>query len=136
MMRPASAMSARSYRKAWTRGSSGREGPVRLKRSAVLKDEAAFPCRLSAGAVMLEIAFETFKEFLPSAGLGDEDVAAIGLVADAAQIAERAERVQGAGDDRLGHSQDVGESPYRVRARGQIDEQHQRHLPVGEIGLA
>ena len=27
---------------------------------------------------MLEIAFETFKEFLPSAGLGDEDVAAIG----------------------------------------------------------
>jgi hypothetical protein len=79
---------------------------------------------------MLEIAFETFKEFLP------RDVAAIGLVADAAQIAERAERVQGTGDDRLGHPQDVGQPPHRVRAGGQIDQQHQRHLPVGEIGLA
>src|SRR5687768_2493693 len=99
------------------RGSRVSEGPVRLNRSAVLEDESPFSGGLSAGAVMLEIAFETFKEFLPSAGLGDEDIAAIGLVADAAQIAERAERIQGAGDDRLGHAQDVGQPPYRVRAR-------------------
>src|SRR5688572_19996905 len=118
------------------RGSSGSEGPVRLNRSAVLENESSFSGGLSAGAVMLEIAFKTFKEFLPSAGLGDENVATVGLVAHAAQIAERAERIQGAGDDRLGNAENVREAADGVRTGGQINQQHQRHLSVGEIGLA
>src|SRR3712207_2485313 len=101
MIWPARAMSARSRRQAWMRGSSASEGPFSRKRSAVLEDEPPFPGRPAAGAVMLEVAFEAFKEFLPSAGPRDEDVAAVGLVAHAAQIAERTERIQGAGDDRL-----------------------------------
>ena len=85
---------------------------------------------------MLEVSFEAFKEFLSTARSRDEHVAAVAFVANAPQIAERAERVQGARDHRLGDAQPLGEAAHRVRAGGEIDEQHQRHLAVGEIGLA
>ena len=77
-----------------------------------------------------------FKKLLPYAGLGDEDVAAVALVADAAQIAERAQRIQGARDHGLRHAEHMGEAADRMRPGGEVDQQHQRHLPVGEIGLA
>jgi hypothetical protein len=58
--------------------------------------------------LLLDILLEAFKEFLSRAGFRDEHVAAVRLVTHAAQIAERAERVQGARDYRLGHAQDIG----------------------------
>jgi len=113
-----------------------KEGPVKAKRLAVLENESPFSSGLATGAVVLEIAFETFKKFLPCAGSCDEDVAAVGLVADAPQIAERAERIQGTRDDRFRNTENVGEAAHCVRAGSEVDEQHQRHLSVGKIGLA
>ena len=70
------------------------------------------------GAVAFaEVALEAFKEFRPVAGPDDEHVAAVVLVSFAAQIAECAKRVQGAGHDRLGNAEDLGEPADRVRAR-------------------
>src|SRR3546814_3906715 len=64
-----------------------------------------------------------------------EDVSPIRFVADPAEIAERAQRVQGARDDGFGNAQYVRQSAHRMRAGGEIDQQHQGHLAVGEIRL-
>src|SRR3954469_22604302 len=134
-------MSAMSLRHALSRGSSVTDGPSSAKCLTVLEEDSPFPggAAATAGAgafLLLDVAFEALKELLPYAGLGDEDVAAIRLVAHAAQIAERAQRVQGARDHRLGHPQDVGEAPHRMRAGRQVDEQQEGHLAVGEVRLA
>src|SRR4051812_18005390 len=134
-------MSAMSLRHALSRGSSVTDGPWSAKCLTVLEEEPSFlgGAAASAGAgafLLLDVAFEALKELLPYAGLGDEDVAAIRLVAHAAQIAERAQRVQGARDHRLGHAEDVGEAAHRMGSRGQIDEQQEGHLAIGEVRLA
>src|SRR5215210_8080095 len=131
-------MSAMSLRQAWRRGSRRTEGPSSVIRLSVLEEDAPFPRRAAAARafLLLDIAFEALKEILPHAGLGDEYVAAVRLVAHAAQIAERAKRIQGARDHRLGNAQYVGEAAHRMGSGGEIDQQHQRHLPVGEVRLA
>src|SRR5438045_925399 len=112
-------MSARSLRQASMRTSTARDGPSRMKCLSVLEDEAAFARGPAFGARLLEIAFERFKKILPRIGLRDEDVAPVALVADPAQIAERAERVQGARDHRLGYAQQLGEAAHRMWAGGE-----------------
>src|SRR6185436_1504076 len=97
-MRPARAMSARSLRQAWMRSSIGRDGPSSRKLSSVLEDESVLAGGAALRAGRFEVPVEAFKKILAPAGLRDKDVAPVGLVADAAQIAERAERVQGARD--------------------------------------
>ncbi len=49
--------------------------------------------RLRGGdaVALAEVSFEPFKKFGPVAGADDEDIAAVVLVALAAQIAERAQ---------------------------------------------
>src|SRR4051794_5855281 len=125
-------MSAMSLRQALTRGSSGTEGPSSpILRSMLEEDSAFLRVAAPAGAfLLLDIAFEALKKFLSYAGFGNEDVAAVRLIADAAQIAERAQCIQGARDHRLGHAQDVSEAADRVGPGGQIDEHEERHLPV------
>src|SRR5687768_3620984 len=113
-----------SRRQAWIRGSRTIEGPSREKRSVLEEDSALGRRRPAAGAVLLfDIAFEALKEILSYAGLGDEHIAAVRLVAHAPQIAERAQRIQGARDHRLGHPQGLGQAAYRVRAGGKIDDE-------------
>src|SRR4051812_31943170 len=85
--------------------------------------------------LLLDIAFEAVKEILPYAGLGDEDVAAVRLVADPAQIAERAKGVQGARDHRLRDAEDVGEPAHRMRAGREVYQKQQRHLAIRKVGL-
>src|SRR4051794_1423888 len=96
-----------SLRQAWIRGSSCRDGPLKAKLSgtlAVLEEDSALPCRFSARAfLLLDIAFEAVKELLSYAGLRDEHIAPVGFVANAPQIAERAQRIQGARDDGFGY---------------------------------
>src|SRR3954462_13062089 len=133
-------MSAMSLRQAWSRGSRRTEGPSREMRRSVLEEDSPFLGRAAAAGagafLLLDVAFEALKEFLPYAGLGDADIAAVRLVAHAAQIAERAQRIQGARDDGLGYAQYVGEAAHRVGAGGEVDEEQQRHLAVGEVGLS
>src|SRR3546814_17061893 len=64
-----------------------------------------------------------------------EDVSPIRFVADPAEIAERAQRVQGARDDGFGKAQYVRQSAHRMRAGGEIDQPHQGHMAVGEIRM-
>src|SRR5205085_6078743 len=131
------------------RGSSVSDGPVSRNHSSVLEEEAPFAGRpaaatpvsvFAAGAVaalgLFEVAFEAFKEILSIASLRDEDVTPIALIANAPEIAERAQRIQGARDHRFRDAKPFGETADRMRPGGQIDHQHQRHLPVGEVGLA
>src|SRR4051812_41453219 len=117
-------MSAMSLRKALTRGSSGTEEPPSAILLSVLEEDSAFLGGAApAGAfLLLDIAFETLKELLPYSGFGDEHVAAIRLVADAAQIAERPQGIQGARDYRLGHAEDMGKAADRVRPWRQVDQ--------------
>src|SRR3954469_5550384 len=132
-------MSAMSLRHALSRGSSVTDGPSSAKCLTVLEEDSPFPGGAAAAAgafLLLDIAFEALKELLPYAGLGDEDVAAVRLVADPAQIAERAKGIQGARDHRLGHAEQLGEAAHRVRSGRQVDEQEERHLAIGEVGLA
>src|SRR5215212_12058447 len=133
-------MSAMSLRQACSRGSRRTEGPSSDIRLSVLEEDSPFLARAAAsraGAfLLLDIAFEALKEFLPYAGLSDEDIAAVRLVAHAAQIAERAQRIQGARDHRLRDAQYVSEAADGVGAGGQVDEEQQRHLAIGEVGLA
>src|SRR5215212_8713084 len=133
-------MSAMSLRQACSRGSRRTEGPSSDIRLSVLEEDSPFLARAAAsraGAfLLLDIAFEALKEFLPYAGLSDEDIAAVRLVAHAAQIAERAQRIQGARDHRLRDAEYMGEASHRVRTGREIDEEQQRHLPVGEVRLA
>src|SRR3954469_6775903 len=122
-------MSAMSLRHALSRGSSVTDGPSSAKCLTVLEEDSPFPGGAAAAAgafLLLDVAFEALKELLPYAGLGDEDVAAIRLVAHAAQIAERAQRVQGARDHGLRHAQNVGEAAHRMRPRCEVDEQEKR----------
>src|SRR3569623_803317 len=101
------------------RASIGRDGPSSRKCLSELEDESVFARGPALGVRLLEIAFETFKKILPRAGLRDEDVAPVALVANPAQIAERAERIQGARDHRLGHAEQVGEATHRMGAGGE-----------------
>src|SRR5688500_19739091 len=118
------------------RGSSWSEGPLRVNRSAGLEEESSFLLRAARGAfLLLDIAFEALKKLLPYAGLRDEHIAPVRLVADPPQIAERTQCVQGARDHRLGHAEQMGEAADRMRAGGEIDQEHQRHLAVGEVRL-
>ena len=55
----------------------------------------------SSVSTFADVALEAFKEFCPVAGSDDEHVAAVVLIAFAAQLAQRAKRVQGTSDDRL-----------------------------------
>src|SRR6476661_3043505 len=132
------------------RGSSVSDGPVSRNHSSVLEEEAPFaggPAAATApvsvfgaGALaasgLFEVAFEAFKEILSIASLRDEDVTPIALIANAPEIAERPQRIQGARDHRFRHAQSLGETTDRMRPGGQINYQHQRHLPVGKVGLA
>jgi hypothetical protein len=113
------------------------DGPLSEKRSAVLEDEAAFlGCSAGRGlSFLLDIPFEAFKESLPYTGLGDENIPAIRLVAYAPQIAERAQGVQGARNYGFRDAQYIGKAAHRVRPGGKIDQQHQGHLAVREVGL-
>src|SRR4051812_11636683 len=134
-------MSAMSLRHALSRGSSVTDGPSSAKCLTVLEEEPSFlggaAATAGAGAfLLLDVAFEALKELLPYAGLGDEDIAAVRLVAHAAQIAERAQRVQGARDHRLRHAENVGEAAHRMRPGRQVDQQEKCHLAVGEVRLA
>src|SRR3954464_6713464 len=106
-------MSAMSLRHALSRGSRVTDGPWSAKCLTVLEEDSPFPGGAAAAAgagafLLLDVAFEALKELLPYAGLGDEHVAAVCLVADAAEIAERAQSIQGARDHRLGDAQYVG----------------------------
>ena len=96
-----------SLRQAWSRGSSRTDGPSSEILRSVLEKDAPFLGRAAAARAfrLLDIAFEALKKLLPYAGLGDEDVAAVRFVAHPAQIAERAQRIQGAGHDRLGNAE-------------------------------
>src|SRR3954469_16520183 len=101
------------------RGSSVSDGPVSRNHSSVLEEEAPFAgrpaaaaapvCVFAAGAVaasgLFEVAFEAFKEILSIASLRDEDVTPIALIANAPEIAERAQRIQGARDHRFRDAQ-------------------------------
>jgi hypothetical protein len=89
-----------------------------------------------AASGLLEVAFEAFKEILSIASLRDEDVTPIALIANAPQIAERTQRIQGARDDGFRNAQPLGQTPDGMRSGSQINEQHKRHLTVGEVGLA
>ena len=103
---------------------------------AVLEEDSALPWRLPAGAfLLLDVAFEAVKELLPYAGLRDEDIAPVRLVSDAPEIAERAQRIQGARDNGLGYAKRMGEATHRMRSRSKVDQEEQSHLPVGKIGL-
>src|SRR4051812_21969129 len=130
-------MSAMSLRQALNRGSRGTDGPARPIRLSVLEEDSPFLGGATpAGAfLLLDIPFEALKKLLPYAGFRHEHVAAIRFVADAAQIAERPQRIQGARDDGLGYAEHVGESADRVWPGREVDEHEKRHLPVGEIGL-
>ena len=64
-----------------------------------------------------EIAFEPFKKIGSVTCADDKDVAAVVLVPLAPEIAERAEGVQGTGDNRLRNSEDLGQSSHRVWTR-------------------
>ena len=92
-------------------------------------------CR-GAAVALAEVALEPFKEICPVAGADDEHVAPVVLVSFAAEIAERAERIQGASDDRLGYAEHPGKAAHGVRTGRQVDQHQQRHLAVGEIGFA
>src|SRR6476469_6651709 len=121
-------MSARSLRYALTVGSGSRDGPVRPNPLTLvgvgrgLSDD--WPVGRAVAVAFAEVALEAFKKICPAAGADDEHVAAVVLVPLAAQIAERAERIQGAGDDRLRNSQHARQAADGMRARRQID-QHQ-----------
>src|SRR3569623_1227239 len=130
-------MSAMSLRQALTRGSSGTDGPSSAIRLSVLEEDSAFlGWAAPAGAfLLLDIAFEALKELLPYAGFGHEHVAAVRLIADAAQIAERPQRIQGARDHRYRYAENVGKPSDRMRAGGEVHKHEERHLPVGEVGL-
>src|SRR6218665_52170 len=131
-------------------GSKVSGGPVSRNHSSVLEEEGPFAgasggaaapasavavTAALAAAGLLEIAFEAFKEILSTASLRDEDVSTIAFIANAPQIAERAQRIQGARDHGLRNAKPFGEAAHGVRPGGQIDEQHEGHLTVGEIGL-
>src|SRR3954464_7256710 len=118
-------MSAMSLRHALSRGSRVTDGPWSAKCLTVLEEDSPFPggaaAAAGAGAFLLfDVAFEALKELLPYAGLGDEDIAAVRLVAHAAQIAERAQRIQGARDHRFRDPQYMGETAHRVGAGRQV----------------
>src|ERR1700761_2872064 len=103
------------------RGSSLADAPPRRKRSGVcglLGDDLGSPPLLAG-----DEASEAFKEFCSPAGARHEDVAAIPLVPFAAQIAEAAQRIQGACDHGLRYAENGGEPAYRMRAVGSIDQQ-------------
>src|SRR6185295_19949488 len=96
------------------RTSIGRDGPSRTKCLSVLEDEAVFARDPALRGLLLEVAFEAFKKFLPRVGLRDEDVASVALVANPAQIAERAECIQGARDHGLRNAEEGGEATDRM----------------------
>src|SRR5687767_2864516 len=106
-----------SLRQAWTRASRTIEGPSSAKRSVLEEDASFLGCPAAGAVLLLDIAFEALKELLPYAGLCDEYVAAVCLVADPAQIAERAQGIQGACDHRLGNAERMGKTAHRVRPR-------------------
>src|SRR4029079_4476568 len=91
--------------------------------------------RGAAVAALAEVALEPFKKICPAVGADDEHVAAVVLVPLAAQIAECAERIQGASDHRLRYAENAGKAANRVRTGGQVDHHQEGHLPVGQIRL-
>src|SRR5204863_7820123 len=124
-----------SLRQASMRLSTGRDGPPRMKCLSVLEDEPAFARGPALLAALLEIAFEAFKKVLSRAGLRDEDVAPVALIANPAQIAEPTERIQGTRDHRLRYAEQLGEAAHGVRSGREVDQQTERPLQVGESGL-
>jgi len=79
---------------------------------------------------------EFCKKICPFRGLRDEDVSLVRIVALSAQIAERAQSVQGACHNGLRNVQRARQSTHRMGAGIQINEEQQRHLPIGQIGLS
>jgi chemotaxis regulatin CheY-phosphate phosphatase CheZ len=61
-----------------------------------------------------EEALEAFKEIGPVTGADDEYIAAVVLIALAPQIAEAAQGIQGARDDRLRYAENSGKAAHRV----------------------
>src|SRR5688500_19374575 len=92
-----------SLRQALSRGSRRTDGPSSEILRSMLEEDSPFLGRpAAAGAfLLLDIAFEALKELLPYAGLGDEYVSQVGLVAIAAKIAERDLSIHGARRHRL-----------------------------------
>src|SRR5689334_8262743 len=136
MTRPAKATSAKSLRKALNVGSGGFDGPESAKSSALVgvRRRLADDWPVSRGAVALaEVALEPFKKFCPAACADNEHVTPVVLVPLPAQIAERAERIQGASHDRFGNADDSREAAQGVRAGVQINAHQQRHLTSREV---
>src|SRR5690606_13650462 len=128
---PANATSAMSPRTAFTRPSRWTERPARTKRSGA----HAFPGDGSGGSTIVDEGIEAFKKIFAFPRGRDENIAAIRFVTLAGQIAERAEPVQGASDDRLRNIQAVRETTDGVRPRFQIDHKQKSHLTIGKIGF-
>jgi hypothetical protein len=76
------------------------------------------------------------KEFRTLGGTPDKDVAAVAGIALPPNEADRAELVEGAGDDRLRNAKLLRKPAHGVGAFLAVDEDHERHLPVGQIRLA
>src|SRR3954465_10468208 len=115
------ATAARSLRKALKGGSGGSDGPVRATSAARMGAGGALdhdrPVRRGLpGVALAEVALEAFKEISPAVGADDEYVAPVVLVPFAAEIAERAKRIQGTGDDRLRYSKNPRQTAHRMRA--------------------
>jgi hypothetical protein len=77
---------------------------------------------------------ELCKKLCPFSGTRNEDVAFVGIVALAAQIAERAQSIQGSGNYGLRDVQRPRQSADRMRAGIQIHKHQQRHLPLVRSG--
>ncbi|KTW00911.1 hypothetical protein NS355_01530 [Sphingomonas yabuuchiae] len=54
----------------------------------------------------------------------------------AAQIAQRSQSIQGAGNDRFRDVQGARQTAYRMGTWAQVDDEQQGHLPIGQIGFA
>src|SRR3712207_7786924 len=87
-----------------------------------------FPYTTLFRSALAEVALEAFKKFRPVAGSDDEYVSAVVLVAFAAQIAERAERVQGASDDRLRYAEHLGKPAHRRSEEHTSELQSRQYL--------
>src|SRR3546814_7651011 len=122
-------MSARSWRWAWVRGSSAPRGPTSAK---VLRGS-----RADVGQVpVVDKMAELFKKICPFRRAGDEDVTFVAVVALAAQIAQRAKSIQGAGHNRLRNVETARQTAHRMGAGAEVDDQQEGHLAIGQIGFA
>src|SRR4029079_19443107 len=100
-------------------GSGGFDGPLSEMLSPLVSVGVGLaddrPMGRSTAVALAEVAFEAFKKIRPVVGPDDEHVAPVVLVPLAAEIAERAERIQGASDDRLRNPEHARKSADGMR---------------------